>query len=120
MELIKILKPDFIFKNDSGLLVQLVHDGWKQVNTIFSNKDSVRGGHYHKYNEEAFYIITGAFRITVWNDDEKQTYEFHAGDMFQINRNVFHTFEYLEDTWLVSMYSNGVEMDGDVKDIWTE
>ena len=119
MELIKVLKPDFIFKNDSGLLVQLVHDGWKQVNTIYSQKGAVRGGHYHKHNEEAFYIMTGSFKITVWKDMEKETFVFRAGDMFQINRNVFHTFEYLEDTWLVSMYSSGVEM-GDVKDIWTE
>ena len=120
MDLITIIKPDFIFENDAGLLVQLVHDGWKQVNTIYSNNGSIRGGHYHKYNEEAFYILTGALRITVWITDEKQNYEFHAGDMFQINRNVYHTFEYLEDTWLVSMYSNGVEMGDGFKDIWTE
>ena len=120
MELIKILEPDFTFKNDSGLLVQLVHDGFKQVNTIYSQKGSVRGGHYHKYNEEAFYIITGSFKITVWKDDAKETYEFHAGEMFLINPYVFHTFEYLEDTWLVSMYSNGVELDENTKDIWTE
>lgn len=40
--------------------------------------------------------------------------------MFLINEYVYHTFEYVEDTWLVSMYSSGVELDEDTKDIWTE
>ena len=119
MNLIGILQPDFNFENANGLLVQLVHDGWKQVNAIFSKKGCVRGGHYHKYNKEAFYIITGTFKLVVWKDDQKEEYRIKAGDMFLINEYVFHTFEYIEDTWLVSMYSNGVEMDFG-KDIWTE
>jgi hypothetical protein len=34
--------------------------------------------------------------------------------------NVFHTFRYHEDTVLVAMYSSGVELNDNVKDIWTE
>ena len=48
--LIEYIKPDFEFKNENGTLIQLVHEGWKQVNVIFSNATGVRGGHYHKYN----------------------------------------------------------------------
>lgn len=120
MNLIEFLKPDFIFENDAGSLKQLVHDGWNQVNIISSVGGSVRGGHYHKYNEEAFYIITGAFKLIVWLEDRKEEYEIKAGDFFMINKNVFHTFEYAEDTWLISMYSSGVELDESTKDIWTE
>lgn len=120
MNLIEILTPDFEFENENGLLVQLVHDGWKQVNTIFSKGNGIRGGHYHKYNKEAFYIISGTFKLTVWNDEKKEEYVMKAGNMFLINEYVFHTFEYTEDTWLVSMYSNGVELRDNTKDIWTE
>lgn len=120
MKLIEFLEPDFKFENENGLLVQLVHDGWKQVNAIFSKGNGVRGGHYHKFNKEAFYIISGKFKLSVWKDDFKEEYEMKAGDMFLINEYVYHTFEYTEDTWLVSMYSNGVEMDENIKDIWTE
>jgi hypothetical protein len=42
------------------------------------------------------------------------------GDWFTIAPFVFHTFEYLDDTVLVSMYSNGVELSETEKDIWTE
>ena len=120
MNPIDFLQPDFVFENSAGSLKQLVHDGWKQVNIITSVGGSVRGGHYHKYNKEAFYIITGSFKLIVWLRDQKEEYQIKAGDFFLINENVFHTFEYSEDTWLISMYSNGVEMDENTKDIWSE
>ena len=118
--LIEWLKPDFIFENDSGCLKQLVHDGWKQINVITSRAGSVRGGHYHKYNREGFYVVKGSFLLSVWVDGEKETYEMKVGDMFLIPPYVFHTFEYAEDTTLISMYSQGVELSEIEKDIWTE
>ena len=118
--LIKFLKPDFMFENESGSLKQLVHDGWKQVNVIASLPGSVRGGHYHKFNQEGFYIIKGSFTLRVWNAERAETYEIQTGDMFLIPPYVFHTFEYHEETVLVSMYSQGVELSKTEKDIWTE
>ncbi len=118
MSLIEFVEPDFEFFNDAGSRRQLVHDGWKQVNVVSSVKGSVRGGHYHKYNRECFYIIEGSFRLTLWRDEDREEYEIKAGDMFVIPENVFHTFEYHEDTLLIGMYDNGVELEEDVKDIW--
>ena len=48
--LIEILKPDFVFEDERGKLTQLVHDGYRQMNIIFSKKDVLRGNHYHKEN----------------------------------------------------------------------
>ena len=117
--LIKMMKPDFIFENEAGSLKQLVHDGWKQINVISSVAGAVRGNHYHKYNDECFYVIQGAFRITIRKDEKKEEYLMKTGDMFRVCPYVFHTFEYVEDTILVSMYSEGVELDLGEKDIWT-
>lgn len=118
MKLIEFIEPDFVFENENGILKQLVHDGWKQVNVIFSKKGSVRGGHYHKYNKEAFYVISGGFNLILWKDDRREEYEIVQGQFFSLSENVFHSFEYTEDTWLVSMYSNGVELGDEKKDIW--
>jgi quercetin dioxygenase-like cupin family protein len=118
--LIQYLDTDFRFENENGILVQLVHDGWKQVNVITSVAGKKRGGHYHKYNQEAFYVVSGSFRLLVWKDDVQEEYTMRQGDWFMIEPYVFHTFEYAEDTTLVSMYSNGVEMSETEKDIWTE
>jgi len=118
--LIKYMDVDFKFENENGVLVQLVHDGWKQVNVITSVAGKKRGGHYHKYNNEAFYVVSGSFNLYVWKDDVKEEYLMKPGTWFMVNPFVFHTFEYLEDTVLVSVYSNGVELSDTEKDIWTE
>lgn len=118
--LISYLKPDFVFENDAGSLKQLVHDGWKQINVITSRAGSTRGGHYHKYNREGFYVVKGRFLLTVWDKETREKYEMKERDMFLIPPNVFHTFDYQEETLLVSMYSNGVELSDTEKDIWTE
>jgi dTDP-4-dehydrorhamnose 3,5-epimerase-like enzyme len=117
--LVTIAKPDFIFENEAGSLKQLVHGGWKQINVITSVANAVRGNHYHKFNQEGFYVIAGSFKLKLRKDDIHEEYTFYAGDMFFIQPNIFHTFEYLEDTTLVSMYSDGVEISETEKDIWT-
>lgn len=42
--LIKFLEPNFIFEDERGLLIQLVRDGFKQVNYITAKKNNIRGG----------------------------------------------------------------------------
>ncbi len=116
--LIEFVKPDFVFKNEAGQLNQLVHNGWNQVNAIFTEGGAIRGGHYHKFNKECFFILAGSFKLIVWKDDIKEEYEIKKDDMFIIPENVYHSFEYHEDTYLVAMYDNGVELDENTKDIW--
>lgn len=114
--MIKQMKTDFHFKDDRGAIVQLVHEGYSQINVITSKKGVFRGGHYHKENEEAFYIVSGSVEVTV--NGEKII--FSNGDFFGIEPNDVHSFYFLEDTALVSMYSKGVEHPDGTKDIFTE
>lgn len=118
--LIKTLKPDFIHSDDRGCLTQLVHDGFKQFNVIFSHKGVLRGNHYHKENDEAFFVISGKLTLEAEKDGEKESHVFAAGDMFLVPPYVIHSFYYDEDTWLASMYSNGVEKENGEKDIFAE
>lgn len=118
--MIEILTPDFEFGDDRGFLCQLVHGGYKQVNVVYSNKGVYRGGHYHKINTEAFYVVSGAFEVTVTDGEKKQIYTFKKGDMFSIKPGVWHDFNYVEDTVLVGLYDVGVELDDGTKDICTE
>ena len=120
MKLVEFLTPDFEFVNENGLLVQLVDNGWKQVNVILSKSGKVRGGHYHKYNKEAFYVVSGEFKLTVWNTDCMEEYVMKPKDFFLINEYAYHRFEYKEDTILLSMYNNGVVLGNENKDIWNE
>lgn len=120
--MIEILKPDFENESDKGLLKQLVHEDWTQVNVVQYHEGVVSGNHYHKYNEEAFYIIQGHIQLKVRpvdGEDGEQVYEFKTGDMFQIHKNVLHTLIYKDDSILVALYDKGVELDENIKDIWS-
>ncbi|WP_428045583.1 cupin domain-containing protein [Candidatus Avelusimicrobium fimicolum] len=119
--LIKFIKPDFEFSDDRGSLKQLVHNGWKQVNYITSVEGSFRGDHYHKENQEAFFVISGEFELTLEHikTHEKAHYTLKKGDFFIIYPEVMHSFLYKKDTSLISMYNYGVERPDGEKDIFT-
>ena len=109
--LIERLNTDFEHKADRGTLVQLVRKGYSQINVITSKSGVFRGGHFHKLNTEAFYIIEGKCIVTARKDGAEERQEFSAGDFFRVGPYVSHDFDYVEDTVLVSMYSLGVELD---------
>lgn len=121
--LIKILIPNFDFKDERGSLTQLCRTGYKQINVITSVANSVRGGHYHQDNDEAFFIISGELKLEVWNlnvNENKEEYVFREKDMFCIPKNIVHSFTFTRPTILVSMYSKGVELSDGTKDILLE
>ena len=118
--LVEKIKTDFEYTDERGTLVQLVRRGYSQVNVITSKGEMLRGGHYHKLNTEAFYIISGRCKVAAKRDNEEEIYEFKAGDLFRIYPYVFHEFYYFEDTVLVSMYSLGIELEDGTKDSYTE
>lgn len=118
--MIEIVKPDFEYQDDRGSLTQLVHEGFRQFNIIFSKKGVLRGDHYHKENRETFFVIFGSFELTVKTQHKQETYRFKMGDMFLVPPYVLHSFYYLEDTLIASMYDIGVEYPDGSKDIWTD
>ncbi len=118
--LFKSLKADFEFVDQRGSLTQLVHDGYKQINYITSKKDTERGGHLHNLNDEAFFVISGSFEFLAETENEKQLAVFKAGDFFKVFKGVKHSFKYLEDSSLISLYTQGVELENGQKDIATD
>lgn len=118
--LIEIFKPDFEFVDNRGKLTQLVNKGFNQINVIESLANVNRGGHYHKFNKEAFYIVKGKLALTVRMNDIEEKYEFEKGDMFLINAFVSHSFQFLTDTLLISMYDKGVVFENGEKDIYIQ
>ena len=118
MKLIEILSPDFTFTDDRGTLTQIAKEGFSQINAVFTKKGKIRGNfHYHKDTKELFFVIKGKIEFTAKYEGKTEEYTFSAGDMFMVNENVRHTFNYIEDTYLVALYTTPVEKEDGTKDI---
>lgn len=115
--LIDVLQTDFYFTDERGALTQLIHSGYCQINIITSKQGAIRGGHYHRLNREAFYIISGRLELVARNAGITEHKVFGPGDFFGIGPNISHEFSFLKDTLLVSMYDRGVELTDGTKDI---
>ena len=74
--MIKILKPDFVFEDERGSLVQLVRDGYKQINVVTSKAGVERGRHFHALNREGFYVVEGAFTVEAKLGEKKELFSF--------------------------------------------
>lgn len=118
MKLIEILKPDFIFEDERGMLSQITHEPYAQVNAVFTKKGAVRGNlHYHRTAKEVFFVVSGETEVFVQLNGQSEKHIFKAGDMFMIHENVRHSFDFNEDTYLVSFYTSRIELADGTKDI---
>lgn len=118
--MITFIKPEFEFTDERGSITQLCHEKWSQVNFFTSKKGVFRGGHYHKLNREAFYIINGAIEIKLEKDNQIKTVTVKANDFFAIEPYTIHSFNFLENSLMITMYDLGVENKDGTKDIYTK
>lgn len=116
--MIEKLNVDFKYEDDRGSLIQLVHEGYEQVNVLYSAKGTIRGGHYHKETSESFYIINGSVSVKAKYGEKEIYYKFMKGDFFLIKPFVVHSMEFAEDCLMVQLYSKTVERDNGSKDIF--
>ena len=119
--MLKKVKEDFSFSDERGCLVQLVHEGFTQINVLKSCKGSYRGGHYHKVAKERFYVVEGTVDVTLYPVGDPQAcerYTFADGDMFEIDPCVVHSMAFPIECTMVAMYDVGVEHLDGVKDIY--
>ena len=105
---ITFCSPEFIHSDERGELKQMCSSGWNQTNLISSKKNTIRGGHYHKNNNEMFFIINGSFELILEKDKQKYRFEISSNDMFIIHKEVKHSFKFIEDTMLLAFYDKGV------------
>lgn len=110
--------PDFSFKDSRGSLVQLVHEGYDQINILKTKAGVSRGGHYHKICRELFYVVSGSVIVSLEKDDTKETKRFIEGDFFEIPPYVIHRMSFDEECVLVALYDKCVELENGEKDIF--
>ena len=100
--------------------MQLVHEGFSQVNVLESGAGSSRGAHFHKRAMEAFYVVNGSVEVTLMNKEKTECVTFRQGDFFEIVPFVLHNMYFPEDCLMVQLYSIPVENADGTKDIFME
>lgn len=120
MRLYNLRNVDFQHKDDRGSLVQLIHEGFSQINVLESKAGAERGAHYHKRAIEAFYIINGSVVVSLWSKEAEETVRFERGDFFEIYPKVLHNMHFPKDCFMVQMYNIPVENEDGTKDIFAE
>lgn len=118
MALLERINLDFSHVDSRGELHQLVHEGYEQVNVLFTRAGVERGGHYHKRAVECFFVISGAVEVTAWLGDERECERYGKGDFFRINPPAVHSMSFTEDCTMVAMYDKAVENPDGTKDIY--
>ena len=109
---------DFQFEDDRGVLVQLVHQGYSQVNILRTKAGVFRGGHFHKVSRELFYVLSGSVEVQLKKGDEEEKHNFSAGAFFEIQPYVLHSMTFYEDCTMVVLYDQCVECENGEKDIY--
>lgn len=120
MSLFRIRGIDFQHKDARGSLVQLVHEGFAQINVLESKTGAERGAHFHKRAVEAFYLVSGSVEVTLRGKDSEEKVTFQRGDFFEIYPFALHNMYFPEDCLMVQMYDIPVENEDGTKDIFTE
>lgn len=120
MSLFKLRQVDFQHKDERGSLVQLIHEGFSQINVLESKTGATRGAHYHKRSVEAFYVVSGSVEVKLWNKETEETAIFQQGDFFEIHPFFLHNMYFPEDCLMVQMYDIPVENEDGTKDIFME
>ena len=119
-DLVKELKNEFEYVNESGSLVQLVHGGYSQVNVVCSYAGTNRGGHLHKLAREAFYVIDGSLEIKLWRGKEILIKKYGRGDFFEVQPKVMHSMFFYTNCIMVVLYDIPIENNKGIKDIYVE
>ncbi len=121
VSLFKTLSPVFKFSDERGSIIQLFQGNHEQVNILRCAKNSIRGGHYHKLNTEAFYIIDGSVTVKLRMLEDNLSEEiktFVKDDYFEIPPNVNHELEFMEDTLMAAVYDKGIVLPDGFSDIY--
>lgn len=106
------LKLYTIHKDDRGTFQGITNRyTWGEINYIETMKGVERGGHYHKFTKELFYILEGEIEIVVRHlmTDEAHRFTARKGDIFIIDPYELHTFTTLTDSRWINMLSHKLD-----------
>ncbi len=120
MEGITVTKLKPVHIDERGSITDLINKKVNHVGFIVTEKDTIRGSHYHKLSIQYNYIVSGKFEVTVANKDKPNETEkiiLEEGDFITILPGIIHVFKALEKTVLIDIISESREGTGYEDDV---
>lgn len=105
--------PYFWHKDHRGLIRGITQSmKIEELNYIESLKGCERGGHYHEFTSEGFYVISGLIRVTMQNISTNICRSFTAkkGDVFIIEPGWTHNFVALSNSSWINFLSKKMDV----------
>ncbi len=105
---VKIRKIDPIFMDERGIISDLINEPINNVGLISTEKDAVRGCHYHKKSKQYSYILSGKFEVLLAPFNKLSNIKkviVNAGELITIPSLVIHQFTALERSVMINMES---------------
>ena len=116
--MIEFFDSYFNYKDERGSILGITNKNlWEEINFTTSEKGAKRGGHYHKYTKELFFIIEGKIEVItqIINLDNKlgdKTINIvKKDDIFLIEPHVVHYFNILEDSKWINVLTKKIDKD---------
>lgn len=119
MQGVTVKKIEPVYKDERGIITDLLNENVHHVGLITSVKGCVRGNHYHKQSIQYTYVLSGKFEVALANKDNMEKVEkiiLHIGEMIIIQPGIIHTFKALEDSTMIDIISLSRGEDGYEKD----
>ena len=114
--MIKFFESYIQHKDKRGTILGIINQGnWEEINFIKSKKGSIRGGHFHQYTRELFYILKGKIEIKIQEVKNKKLFgeqriiNVNPNDIFLIEPNYIHTFKIIEDAEWINVLSKKID-----------
>ncbi|MEK6871723.1 MAG: methyltransferase domain-containing protein, partial [Nanoarchaeota archaeon] len=105
---VTISKIDPVHMDERGIISDLVNKPLHHVGLITTEKNAVRGSHYHKKSWQYSYILSGAYEVVLAPHDQPTNFKkvlLHAGELITIPPFVIHQFKAVERAVMINMES---------------
>jgi len=102
-----IKKIDPAFKDERGMIANILEEPISHVAIITSKKDSIRANHYHPKQIQYIYLISGSYESTSKDLNNKDSKEekviIKPGDLAITPPMIAHAMKFLEDSIMLNL-----------------
>lgn len=103
-----IKKIDPVHTDERGTIVDLLNEKLNHVGLIVTEKDAIRGNHYHKLSIQYTYVLSGKFEVLIAKSDSPTNVKkiiLGPGEIIIIPPGIIHQFKALEKATIIDMIS---------------